>query len=207
MRNCFALPPGMSWKNLERVGLERMEVREDGSALVQYISEIWDAGLTWDTIPWLRGLSSLPLVVKGILTAEDAVRAVEQGAAGIVVSNHGGRQLDGTLPTSEALAEVVDAVAGRAEIFVDGGIRRGSDVLKALALGARAVLIGRPYLWRSPPPASQASNTCSSCWPKSSTSTWPSPAAPPSPASTARSCRPRRADVRRSHSHSLMIVR
>lgn len=86
-------------------------------------------------------------MVKGILTAEDARRAVEHGAAGIVVSNHGGRQLDGTLPTSEALPEVVDAVGGRAEVFVDGGIRRGSDIMKALALGARAVLVGRPYLW------------------------------------------------------------
>ena len=146
-RNCFGLPPGMTWKNLERVGLQKMDVRDDGSALVKYISEIWDASLTWDSLAWLRSLSSLPLVVKGILTAEDARRAVDHGAAAIVVSNHGGRQLDGTLPTSEALMEVVDAVAGRAEVLVDGGIRRGSDILKALALGARAVLVGRPYLW------------------------------------------------------------
>jgi 4-hydroxymandelate oxidase len=87
------------------------------------------------------------LAIKGILTAEDARRAVDHGASAIVVSNHGGRQLDGTLPTSEALAEVADAVGDRCELFVDGGIRRGSDILKALALGARAVLLGRPYLW------------------------------------------------------------
>ena len=146
-RNRFGLPPGMTWKNLERVGLDRMDARDEGSALVQYISEIWDPSLTWEAIEWLRGLSSLPLVIKGILTAEDAVRAVDCGASAIVVSNHGGRQLDGTLPTGEALAEVVAAVSASAEIFVDGGIRRGSDILKALALGARAVLIGRPYLW------------------------------------------------------------
>jgi 4-hydroxymandelate oxidase len=146
-RNRFGLPPGMTWKNLERVGLDRMDPRGDGSALVQYISEIWDPTLTWKAIEWLRGLSELPLVIKGILTAEDARRALDHGATAIVVSNHGGRQLDGTIATSEALAEVAEAIGGRAEILVDGGIRRGSDILKALALGARAVLIGRPYLW------------------------------------------------------------
>jgi 4-hydroxymandelate oxidase len=146
-RNRFGLPPGMTWKNLESVGLDRMEVREEGSALVQYISEIWDPALTWEAIDWLASLSPLPLVIKGILTADDARRAVDHGAAAIVVSNHGGRQLDGTLTSGEALLEVVDAVGDRTEILVDGGIRRGTDVLKALALGARAVLIGRPYLW------------------------------------------------------------
>jgi 4-hydroxymandelate oxidase len=146
-RNRFALPHGLGWKNLEGVGLDQMEAVPDGSALVHYISSIWDASLTWEAVEWLRGLSPLPLVIKGVLTAEDARLAVEHGAAAIVVSNHGGRQLDGTLPTSEALPEIVEAVAGRAEILVDGGIRRGSDILKAIALGARAVLVGRPYLW------------------------------------------------------------
>ncbi len=135
-RNRFGLPHGMTWKNLQGVGLDRMEAVDEGSALVHYISSIWDSSLTWDAVEWLRGLSPLPLVIKGILTADDARLAVEHGAAGLIVSNHGGRQLDGTQPTSEALAEVVDAVAGRAEVLVDGGIRRGSDVLKALALGA-----------------------------------------------------------------------
>lgn len=146
-RNCFQLPAGMGWKNLEGVGLDQMRSTGEGSALVHYIAEIWDASLTWEAVEWLRGLSPLPLVIKGIMTAEDAHRAIESGAAGIVVSNHGGRQLDGTLPTSEALAEVADVIGGRAELYVDGGIRRGSDILKALALGARAVLVGRPYLW------------------------------------------------------------
>jgi 4-hydroxymandelate oxidase len=146
-RNCFALPHGLGWKNLEGVGLDQMEAVPDGSALVHYISSIWDASLTWEAVAWLRGLSSLPLVIKGILTAEDANRAVEHGASAIVVSNHGGRQLDGVLPTSEALPEIAEAVAGRVEILVDGGIRRGGDVLRAIALGARAVLVGRPYLW------------------------------------------------------------
>lgn len=146
-RNCFGLPPGMTWKNLEGVGLEHMDAGDDGSALVRYISQIWDASLTWEALSWLRSLSHLPLVVKGILTAEDARLAVDHGASAIVVSNHGGRQLDSTLSTCEALAEIADAVGDRVELIVDGGIRRGNDVLKALALGARAVLVGRPYLW------------------------------------------------------------
>ena len=103
--------------------------------------------LTWDSIAWLRGVTSLPIVIKGILTAEDAQLAAEHGVDGIVVSNHGGRQLDTALPAIEALPEVVEAVAGRCEVYMDGGIRRGTDVLKALALGARAVLLGRPVLW------------------------------------------------------------
>jgi isopentenyl diphosphate isomerase/L-lactate dehydrogenase-like FMN-dependent dehydrogenase len=103
--------------------------------------------LTWDILDWLRSLTSLPILLKGILTAEDALLAVERGVAGIIVSNHGGRQLDGAVPSIEALPEVIAAVDGRCEVYLDGGIRRGTDVLKALALGARAVLIGRPILW------------------------------------------------------------
>jgi isopentenyl diphosphate isomerase/L-lactate dehydrogenase-like FMN-dependent dehydrogenase len=103
--------------------------------------------ITWDILPWLRSITSLPIVVKGILTAEDAELAIKYGASAIIVSNHGGRQLDGVMPTIEALQEVVAAVDGRCEVYMDGGIRRGIDVIKALALGARAVLIGRPVLW------------------------------------------------------------
>ncbi len=103
--------------------------------------------LTWDAIEWLRGLSTLPIVVKGILTAEDALIALERGADAIAVSNHGGRQLDGEIPAIEALPEIIEAVDGRCEVYVDGGIRRGTDILKALALGARAVFVGRPAIW------------------------------------------------------------
>lgn len=102
---------------------------------------------TWETVDWLRSFTKLPILLKGILTAEDAALGVERGANGIVVSNHGGRQLDGAIASIEALPEVVDAVGGRCEIYVDGGIRRGTDVLKALALGAHAVLLGRSVLW------------------------------------------------------------
>lgn len=103
--------------------------------------------ITWDDVAWLRSITSLPILLKGILTAEDALLALEHGVAGIVVSNHGGRQLDSCVTGIEALPEIVEAVAGRCEVYVDGGIRRGTDILKALALGARAVLVGRPVLW------------------------------------------------------------
>jgi 4-hydroxymandelate oxidase len=98
-------------------------------------------------LEWIRSITRLPIVVKGVLAPEDARLAVARGVSGIVVSNHGARVLDTVVSTCDALRMVADAVSGRAEIFVDGGIRRGTDVLKALALGARAVLIGRPYLW------------------------------------------------------------
>jgi 4-hydroxymandelate oxidase len=103
--------------------------------------------LTWRDLEWVAAESGLPIVLKGILTREDALLAVEHGAAAVWVSNHGGRQLDGVAAGLDALPEVVEAVEGRCEVYVDGGIRRGTDVLKALAIGAKAVLIGRPPLW------------------------------------------------------------
>jgi isopentenyl diphosphate isomerase/L-lactate dehydrogenase-like FMN-dependent dehydrogenase len=108
---------------------------------------MFDRSLTWRDLERIRGLSDLPLLVKGVLTEEDARLACEAGVDGIVVSNHGGRQLDGVAATIDALPEVVEAVEDRVEVFVDGGIRRGTDVVKALALGARAALVGRPVLW------------------------------------------------------------
>ena len=120
--------------------------QEANFAEVEKVGQQW-VSLTWDSLAWLRSLTSLPIVLKGILTAEDARLAVEHGLAGIVVSNHGGRQLDTAIPSIEALPEIVEAVDGRCEVYVDGGIRRGTDILKALALGARAVLLGRPILW------------------------------------------------------------
>ena len=109
--------------------------------------ELGHIPVTWETVDWLRSTTSLPILLKGILTAEDALLALEHGVAGIVVSNHGGRQLDGAVTSIEALPEIVEAVAGRCEVYLDSGIRRGTDILKVLALGARAVLIGRPILW------------------------------------------------------------
>ena len=107
----------------------------------------WDSALTWPDVAWVRDSSGLPVVVKGILRAEDADAAIDAGADAIVVSNHGGRQIDGCVPTAVALREVAAAVGGRVPVLVDGGIRDGGDILRALALGADAALIGRPYAW------------------------------------------------------------
>jgi len=102
---------------------------------------------TWDDVDWLRSATKLPLLLKGITDADDAAIAVDRGVDGIIVSNHGGRQVDGAIATLDALPEVNSAVDGRVPILLDSGVRRGADVLKAIALGASAVLIGRPYAY------------------------------------------------------------
>ena len=116
----------------------------DGEAKAGPLS---DEAATWADLEWIAGQTKLPVVAKGIMTAEDMARSVDSGARAAIVSNHGGRQLDGTLATIEVLQDAVEAAGGRLEVLLDGGIRRGSDVVKALALGARAVLVGRPALW------------------------------------------------------------
>jgi 4-hydroxymandelate oxidase len=118
-----------------------------GSLALTDIGTLIDPALTWDDVERFAAASGLPLIVKGILTAQDAERAAEHGAAGVVVSNHGGRQLDTVLSGADALPEVVQAAGDRLDVLVDGGIRRGTDVFKALALGARGVMVGRPVLW------------------------------------------------------------
>jgi 4-hydroxymandelate oxidase len=139
VRAAFALPQEISLPNIPGP-LARQNFHAD-------LGKIVDATLTWRDLEWLRETCQLPLVLKGILTAEDAVLAAEHGAAGVIVSNHGGRQLDGVPASLDALPEVVEAVGERIEVLVDGGVRRGTDVVKALALGARAVLVGRPVIW------------------------------------------------------------
>jgi 4-hydroxymandelate oxidase len=147
MRSGFALPPHVELRNLIGVGLQDHLLRPENGGLPAFIATLRNMLLTWDEVDWMRSVTRTPIVLKGIMTAEDAALAVAHGVDAVIVSNHGGRQIDGTLATIEALPEVVDAVAGRIEVLVDGGIRRGTDVLKALALGARAALIGRPYVW------------------------------------------------------------
>jgi 4-hydroxymandelate oxidase len=122
------------------------KVPDDLTVQGNLFGEGFDPTVSWRDLEWLAGYG-LPVVVKGLLTAEDAKLACEHGAAAVVVSNHGGRQLDGVSASLDVLEEVVEAVDGRAEVLLDGGVRRGTDVLKALALGARAVLIGRAMLW------------------------------------------------------------
>jgi L-lactate dehydrogenase (cytochrome) len=116
-------------------------------ALSPFVNGLFDATLTWSDLDWLRGLWNGPLVVKGVMSPRDAVLAAEHGADAVVVSNHGGRQLDGARATLEALPAVVDAAGDRLQVLLDGGVRRGADIAKAVALGARACMIGRPYLY------------------------------------------------------------
>jgi 4-hydroxymandelate oxidase len=137
------LPPLPNLKGFKGVGSEG-GVRP-GS--LEIFSSVLDAALSWKDVEWLRSFAKIPLLVKGVLNPDDADRAVKAGVAGIMVSNHGGRNLDTVPATIDALPQVADKVAGRVPVFVDGGIRRGTDVLKALALGANAVLIGRPYIY------------------------------------------------------------
>jgi 4-hydroxymandelate oxidase len=145
-RNRFRLPDGLAVENLAPLGKGQMpEVA--GSGLAAYVRENFKSDLGFDDLDWLCGSTRLPVVVKGVCRGDDARRAAEHGAKAVVVSNHGGRQLDTAPATCEVLPHVVEAAGDLCEIYVDGGIRRGSDVLKAIALGARAVLVGRPVLW------------------------------------------------------------
>jgi 4-hydroxymandelate oxidase len=140
----FSLPP-----NLERANLRGL-MRTGGNLRPpegDIYTPILDASLTWKEIDWLRSFARVPVLLKGVLNPDDAELAVKSGASGIIVSNHGARNLDTVPPTIEILPEVVERVAGRIPVLCDSGIRRGTDVLKALALGANAVLIGRPYLY------------------------------------------------------------
>lgn len=144
LRSRFTLPPGLERANLKGLALAAAAHRPTASNIY---SAVLDPKLTWQDLDWLRSLTPLPLLLKGITNPDDAERAVQAGVAGLIVSNHGGRNLDTVPPTIDALPGVAARVAGRLPILVDGGIRRGTDVLKALALGASATLIGRPYLY------------------------------------------------------------
>jgi 4-hydroxymandelate oxidase len=152
----FGLPEGVTLPNLAGA-MAKVERPPEGSGLGAYVNALFDPTLSWDDLAWLAGITDLPVLVKGIVHPDDATRAVERGAAGVIVSNHGGRQLDTAPATIRVLPEVAAAVdralevAGRDRgdfpVLVDGGIRRGTDVVKALALGADAVCLGRPILW------------------------------------------------------------
>ncbi|MEO8665947.1 MAG: alpha-hydroxy acid oxidase, partial [Ignavibacteria bacterium] len=146
VRNKFSLPAGLSVSNLIPASKENLP-EKNTSGITSYFAEYLDPSLSWKDIEWIRSVTSLPLIIKGIACAEDAVLAAEHGIDGIVVSNHGGRQLDTCRATIDVLPEVADAVQGKIEILLDGGIRRGTDVIKAIALGAKAVLVGRPVIW------------------------------------------------------------
>jgi L-lactate dehydrogenase (cytochrome) len=168
LRNGFTVPPRITVRNaldtLRRVGWIRRVLlgpkltlanlvgmpgapRTDIVTMAGVANRQVDPSLTWADLAWFRSLWSGPLLLKGVLTVADARKAVEHGVDGLVVSNHGGRQLDGARASIEALPDIVDAVGSRVEVLLDGGVRRGADVVRALALGARAVMVGRPYLY------------------------------------------------------------
>jgi 4-hydroxymandelate oxidase len=146
-RTRFVMPPGVATALLAAPEGTLDPGATNGNPVAAEINAVFDPTLKWDDLDWLASLSPVPVLLKGILHPDDAVRALEYGTRAILVSNHGGRQLDSAVAALDALPAVVEAVAGRAEVLVDGGVRRGTDVLTALALGARAVLIGRPIHW------------------------------------------------------------
>ncbi|KAK4488162.1 hypothetical protein RD792_003904, partial [Penstemon davidsonii] len=146
IKNGFALPSNLTLKNLEGLDLGTID-RTNDSGLASYVADQVDRSLNWKDVKWLQTITKLPILLKGVLTGEDASIAVQAGAAGIIVSNHGARQLDYVPATISALEEVVKAAQGRVPVFLDGGIRRGTDVFKALALGASGVFIGRPVVF------------------------------------------------------------
>ncbi|MSP14633.1 MAG: alpha-hydroxy-acid oxidizing protein [Chloroflexi bacterium] len=146
MRRPLVVSPQLGLSNLVGLGLDdTLLEKEDG--INKWLSTLVKLDLTWDDIAWVKSVARVPVVLKGIITPQDALKAVEYGVDGIIVSNHGARQVDGTLTSIEALPEIAEAVDGKIEILLDSGVRRGTDVLKALALGAKAVLVGRPLLW------------------------------------------------------------
>lgn len=147
VRSRYAPPPGYEPVNLPFENLASLNANNESNFAEFMRTTMRSDDMTWDSIAWLKTVTNMPIFLKGILRADDAAKAVKVGADGIIVSNHGGRQLDTVPATIEVLPEIAAAVQGRIPILVDGGIRRGTDVIKAVALGAQGVLIGRPMLW------------------------------------------------------------
>jgi len=151
VKNKFALPSHLTMGNFAGVGGDHSSGTKTsgstGSGLASYVSKLIDQTLTWNDIAWVRKNTTMKIVVKGVMSPEDAITSVRHGVDGIWVSNHGARQLDTTPATIEVLGDICKAVAKKCEVYIDGGIVRGTDVFKAIALGARAVFIGRPVLW------------------------------------------------------------
>lgn len=147
IRNQFQFSKDLVAANLVSYGLEKISPEAKGSSIESYVKNMFDDSISWRYIEWLKGITQLPIIIKGLLHPEDAVLAVKHGSSGIIVSNHGGRQLDTTPATINLLPGIVSAVEGKIPVFIDGGIRHGTDIVKAISLGADAVLIGRPVIW------------------------------------------------------------
>jgi 4-hydroxymandelate oxidase len=147
VRNRFRLPEGLLVKNLMPTGKEQLPQDMTDSGLAAYVASLFDPELSWKDLEWLCSITKLPVLIKGVVHPDDARHALDYGVAGVIVSNHGGRQLDTAPATIDALPDVMEAVDNGLEVLIDGGIRRGTDVIKALALGAGAVGVGRPIIW------------------------------------------------------------
>ena len=147
VRNGFHLPPGMSAVNLTKYDKDAVAKGNSGAGLGQSFAWMIDSALQWKDLDWLGSISKLPIIIKGVCRADDAKIALSHGVQGILVSNHGGRQMDSAPATIEVLPSIVDAVGDKVTVMMDGGIRRGVDAMKAVAYGAKAVLVGRPVLW------------------------------------------------------------
>ncbi len=147
IRNQFSLPSHLTAKNFETMELEQISSPMPGSKLQNYTNNHFDKNFCWKDIAWIKSITSLPIILKGIMHPEDAIRSIDEGIAAIIISNHGGRQLDTMPSTIEMLSSVANAINKRIPIIIDGGFRRGIDVFKALALGADLVSLGRPCLW------------------------------------------------------------
>jgi isopentenyl diphosphate isomerase/L-lactate dehydrogenase-like FMN-dependent dehydrogenase len=145
LRSPLTLPSGFEIKNLQTAGLNLSGV--PSLKLASYLASLLDPAINWDDITWLRSITSLPIILKGIMHPKDVEVAIEHNINAIIISNHGGRQLDTALSSIETLKLIRDQVEGKVELILDGGIRKGIDILKALALGAKAVMVGRPILW------------------------------------------------------------
>lgn len=149
IHNKFELPQHLTFANfVEGTSEDRRRTKKvDGSGLAAYIASLFDPSLSWKDITWLKSVTKLPILLKGILNGKDAELATRCGVAGIIVSNHGARQLDGSPATIDCLESVIEGVHGKIPVLLDSGIRRGTDIIKSLALGAQAVCVGRPILW------------------------------------------------------------
>ena len=150
IRNQFKLPNHLKMANFQGIASDKVNSSDGGSGINEYVASLFDQSLTWRDVAWLKSITKLPLILKGILHPEDAKLAVQHGASGIIVSNHGARQLDGVPASIDVLEMVVKAVNEsdpNIEVYLDGGVRKGTDVLKALGFGAKMVMVGRPVIW------------------------------------------------------------
>jgi len=147
IRNQFTLPPNLSAKNLEPYGIGQTNIRTRGSKIKNYTDLLFDKAVSWHDIAWIKTITKLPIILKGIMHREDAKHALDMQIDALVISNHGGRQFDGAPSAMDVVHEIAETINKKIPILIDGGFRRGTDILKALALGADCVLIGRPILW------------------------------------------------------------